>query len=75
MTEIKEKFVGQIEVTVEDGEGGGHSVDFDVDEWKKLGLKPDDWVKYTEYDNGDIKLEKINPCDYCKNGHIKRELD
>ena len=71
----KKTIIGQLEVSVTDGENSGYPVYFDIDEWKKQKLEPGCWVKYTEKEDGSVVIEKVNPCDYCESGVIKRELD
>ena len=48
---------------------------FKEKDWKRLGLKPGDWVSYIRDDEAQLFIEKINPCDHCKNGVIDRSLD
>lgn len=70
----KKTIIGQLEVSVNDGENSGYPVDFDLDEWKKLNLEPGCWVKYTEKEDGSVDIQRVNPCDFCENGVIKRKL-
>lgn len=71
----KKTIIGQLEVSVTDGKDTNVNIPLDIDNWEKLKLKPGNWVKYTEKEDGSIVIEKVNPCDYCENGVIKRELD
>jgi len=71
----KKTIIGQLEISVTEGKDTSTHIFFDVDEWQKHSLEPGCWVKYTEKEDGSIVIEKVNPCDYCENGVIKRELD
>jgi hypothetical protein len=76
---MTKKILGQIEVSVNDSEGTGEPIYFcktlNEKDWDKLGLKPGDWITYEVNDEGNIVIEKVNPCDYCKNGEIELDSD
>lgn len=68
------KMIGQIQMAVTDGTGSSVILSYSREKWKEMEIYPGDWVKYKETEDGGCTIEKITPCDYCKNGKIIREL-
>ena len=69
-----EKKLGQIRVSIQEENGTGTSLQLSDKELKELGLKINDWVKFTENKDGNITMEKTSPCDHCHNGHIESNI-